>query len=79
MARRKEPNGTCTYCAQVLSWTAMLKHLPACAQRKTLIEKSATRAGKDESLYHLRVRDAYGGPFWLDLEVRGSATLKQNG
>jgi hypothetical protein len=29
-----------------------------------------------ETLYHLRMQDAYNSAFWLDLEVRGSAKLK---
>jgi hypothetical protein len=29
-----------------------------------------------ETLYHLRAQDAWNGDFWIDLEVRGSATLK---
>src|SRR5262249_38852933 len=29
------------------------------------------------NLYYLRVQDAYNNEFWLDLEMRGSATLKQ--
>ncbi len=29
-----------------------------------------------ETLYHLRVQDAWRNEFWLDLEMRGSATLK---
>ncbi len=31
---------------------------------------------KKERLYHLRVQDAWRDDFWLDLEVRGSATLQ---
>jgi hypothetical protein len=31
---------------------------------------------KPEPLYYLRMQDAYDSSFWLDVEVRGSATLK---
>jgi hypothetical protein len=35
-----------------------------------------TKKGSTEHLYHLRVQDAYNSAFWLDLEMRGSKTLK---
>jgi hypothetical protein len=33
------------------------------------------KSGKDQVLYHLQVRDAWSGDFWLHLEMNGSATL----
>lgn len=33
------------------------------------------KSSKSQTLYHLRVQDAYAKEFWLDLEMRASATL----
>jgi hypothetical protein len=55
----------------------MLKHLAACPQRQERIAEAEQKKGNREALFHLRVQDAWGGDFWLDLEVRGSATLKE--
>jgi len=37
---------------------------------------AASTKRKPETLYYLRMQDAWGGKFWIDLEVRGSATLQ---
>jgi hypothetical protein len=52
------------------------KHLPVCPQRRGILAKAEQKAIPSESLYHLRVQDAYSSDFWLDLEARGSARLK---
>jgi hypothetical protein len=54
----------------------MVKHLAACTQRHVQITTAQQTNRKPETLYHLRMQDAYDSNFWLDLEVRGSATLK---
>ena len=53
----------------------MSKHLGSCKARKEAIIKANQGKAKSENLYHLRVQDAYGGDFWLNLEMRGSKTL----
>lgn len=52
----------------------MGRHLAACLRRQDQVA-SAT-AGRSQPLIHLRMQDAYGGPFWFDAEVRGTATLE---
>ncbi|MFO1372835.1 MAG: hypothetical protein U1F42_10755 [Candidatus Competibacteraceae bacterium] len=54
----------------------MTKHLSACPQRRAMIEQAESGKGKSETLYHLRVQAAYQSEFWLDLEMRSSAKLK---
>lgn len=54
----------------------MLKHLATCPQRQEVIAKVDRKQGKPETLYHLRVQAAGQSEFWLDLEMRGSATLR---
>jgi hypothetical protein len=44
--------------------------------RQAVIAQAERRKARREKLYHLRVQDAWGGDFWLELEMRGTATLK---
>jgi hypothetical protein len=53
----------------------MIKHLASCPARQGTITSSDAGPGESALLYHLQVRDAWSGEFWLNLEVRGSATL----
>ncbi len=77
MSRGKQSRGTCIYCGQEIAKGGMTKHLAACTQRKAAIEKAESGKAASETLYHLRVQDAYANVFWLDLEVRDSTTLQQ--
>jgi hypothetical protein len=54
----------------------MARHLEACPQRRQVLQQTDLKGGEKETLYHLRAEDAYGGDFWLHLEMRGSASLK---
>ena len=82
MARGKQSSGQCMYCEQIMSKGGMSKHLSTwvpgsggCAKRMTLLAKTHSSHTGDERLHHLRVQ-ADGQPmFWLDLEMRGAATL----
>src|ERR1700742_934311 len=53
----------------------MARHLASCPQRQTAITRAEEKSGRTENLYYLRVQPEWAGPFWLDLEVNGSATL----
>lgn len=77
MANRKQSRGECVFCGADFSRTGMEKHLAACAGRQSATEQ-AERGGRErDTLFHLRVQDESSGLFWLYLEMRGSATLKQ--
>ncbi len=73
---RKQSKGTCTYCGKELAKAGMTKHLVTCSKRQEAIATAEMKKGTSESLYHLRVQDAYNSAFWLDLEIRGSKSLK---
>lgn len=75
MPRGKQLKGTCEYCGQEIGKDLITKHLSACPKRQMIIEKAEHGKAKNERLYHLRVQDARRSEFWLDLEMRGSATL----
>ena len=75
MAPRKQSRGRCVFCGHETTKASMGKHLLSCVQRQAQIADAQQTKCKPEALYHLRVQDAYSSQFWLDLEVRGSATL----
>ena len=75
MARRKQSRGPCAYCGREMSRSGMSKHLAACPERQQAIEQADNARGKKQDLYHLAVRDAGSGEYWLHLEVNGSAKV----
>ncbi|MCS3628409.1 hypothetical protein GGP85_002097 [Salinibacter ruber] len=66
--------GTCYYCDADYTRGGMVRHLRACSERKAAIDAAE---GALERMYHLRADDEWGQPFWLDLEMRGSAALEE--
>ena len=76
MPRGKADRGKCEYCGEELAKNAVTKHLAACDKRKAVIAAADQKKGASETLYHLRAENPYLKQFWLDLEVRGAATLK---
>ena len=76
MPRGKQSRGQCAFCGYQTTKGSMARHLAACPQRHAQIASAEQTNRKPETLYHLRMYDAYDRDFWLDSEVRGSATLK---
>lgn len=76
MPRGKQSKGKCSYCGQEMIKSKMVKHLDVCPQRQELIATVKHKKERNEILYQLWVQDAWRIKFWLVLEMRGSATLK---
>jgi len=77
MPRGPQSKGRCAFCEREIAKGGVAKHLAACAQWQAAVAKAEQKKGEKELLVHLRVQ-ADGLPqFWLDLEIRGSATLKK--
>lgn len=76
MPRGKPSKGVCGFCAAEVTKNRVAKHVSACQSRLRLIERAAQKKAASELLFHLRVQDAFQREFWLDLEMRGSGTLK---
>jgi len=77
MPRGKQSKGRCSFCGTILAKNGAIKHIGTCAHWKEAVEKAEVKKGKSEYLYQIRAQ-ANGAPqFWLDLEIRGSATLKK--
>lgn len=76
MARGKQSKGTCAHCGLEMVKSGVTRHLATCAAWNELVAKADNKKGANEKLYRLRIR-AEGLPsFWLDLEMRGQAKLK---
>lgn len=76
MPRAKQNKAKCTFCAAELTKAAMTRHFAKCEKRLEFIDKVDREKRGTESLYHLCIQDAYLKDFWLDIEMRGAATLK---
>lgn len=72
----KDSKGECAYCNQEITSNKAAKHFAVCSKRLAVIKKSNGKKISMETLYHIRAQDSWNGQFWLDMEMRGSATLK---
>ena len=81
---RQQTKGPCVFCGRELTKGGMTKHLSSCAKRKdamtegrsvTIAKANAKKTGKVETIFHLKVTDAYDKDYWLDLEMKGSSSL----
>jgi len=77
MARTPQSHGKCQYCGEETAKSGMSRHLAKCEERAKVIRSANAGRQPEETLWHLRVQDAYAKDFWLDLEMRGSATLEK--
>lgn len=68
--------GTCRYCGTTYAKGGMVQHLGACADREDAVD-GASHDDSHETFYHLRADVEWSRPFWLDLELRGSAPLEE--
>jgi hypothetical protein len=66
------PKGICSYCGKEVAKQSTGKHLDKCAKRLAAI---GAATGKTETLFYLRAECEFNKEFFLDFEVRGSATL----
>jgi len=71
----EQPRGTCRYCGKEIARRGATRHLSACPERRAILEEAERTTGPGDRLYHMRVQDKWLNDFWLDLEMRGSATL----
>lgn len=76
MPRAKTTLGSCIFCGQTLTKPGVTRHLSSCPDYQTALQRAERTGRKSETVLQLRVQDAYGGQFWLYLEMRSSATLK---
>ena len=77
MPRKKQTKGSCTYCGRVLAKSGMVRHLASCPKLLETIASTEQDTSAEETLVHMQVRDPWGGDYWLNLEMRGSARLNE--
>jgi len=77
MARKKATRGNCIYCGKEYTRGGMSRHLAACSERQTALDQAPNGRARSGTIYHLQVQDAWGGDFWLHLEMPGWQKLQQ--
>lgn len=77
MAKREATRGKCVYCGRDYTRWGMTRHLQSCAVRQAAIHAAGEGRGRQLPIFHLLVEDAWGGDFWLHLEIPGSTTLEE--
>lgn len=77
MTRKPQSRGTCRYCSEEVAKGGMSRHLAKCTARTQAIQSAEDGKQPEEILWYLRIQDAYDKNFWLDLEMRGSASLEK--
>jgi hypothetical protein len=77
MPHRHENPGTCAYCGEVITKRGVSKHLNKCHKWQETLVAAEASSRPVETLWHLRVQDAYDKDFWLDLEMRGQTPLSR--
>ena len=77
MPRKPQSRGNCAYCGTEFAKAGAGRHLKKCPERLKAIQKAEESSRQKENIWHLRIQDAYAKDFWLDLEMRGSASLNK--
>lgn len=68
-----QTKGKCKYCGKEYTRGNMFKHLAACKERKAALESGT---GRKCGYFELAVYGKYYKEYWLILEIRENATLK---
>lgn len=70
----KQTRGVCKFCGKEYTRGGMLRHLPTCKARKKRMEQEN---GKPRcGWFELVISDKYDSSYWLIVEIRETATLK---
>ncbi|MCL5999367.1 MAG: hypothetical protein M1546_25380 [Chloroflexi bacterium] len=77
MPRKPESRGTCAYCGELITKRSVSKHLDKCPKRLETLQSAAASRRPVETLWHIRIQDAYDKDYWLNLEMNGSAPLEK--
>lgn len=76
MPRKQQSRGTCGFGGRELTKGGLSKHLNSCQQRQEAIESVTSKTKSRQNLIHLQVQDSWLSDFWLHLEMKDNATLK---
>ena len=70
----KRTKGKCKYCGKEYTFSYMNKHLPICEERQK--KWAEETGGKECGYFELAVYPKYNEAYWLYVEVKETATLK---
>lgn len=73
---RTQTRGNCVFCGREFAKGGLSRHLPTCLKRQEAQTAADGSKRQSQPLYHLQVQDAWGAGYFLHLEMRGNATLK---
>lgn len=71
-----QTRGSCVFCGRELAKGGLSRHLPTCPKRQEAQATADATKRQRQTLYHLQAQDAWGAGYFLHLEMRGKATLK---
>ncbi|MEO5886440.1 MAG: hypothetical protein ABIQ77_02160 [Anaerolineales bacterium] len=77
MPRTPQSRGKCQYCGEETAKSGMSRHLAKCEKRADALQSADAGKQPEETLWYLRVQAVPDKDFWIDLEMRGSATLEK--
>jgi len=75
MAKRMETRGICAFCGQEVAKRSVAPHLQKCQKYQESLQAAEASGRPPETIWHIRVQDAYAKYYWLNLEMKGSATM----
>jgi hypothetical protein len=75
MPRNPQSHGKCAWCGEEFSKRAVSTHFDKCPKWQEALRLAESSDRPVETLWRLRVQDAYNNQFWLDLEMAGSVSL----
>ena len=70
----KRTKGKCKFCGKEYTFSYMNKHLPVCEERQK--KWAEETGGKECGYFELAVYPKYNRDYWLYVEVKETATLK---
>lgn len=77
MSRKLQTRGNCVFCGKEMTRGGLARHLATCDKRMAAIAAAdQKKEGVNQQLFHLQVQDAWGGDYWLHLEIKAGATLE---
>jgi len=71
-----QTRGSCIFCGREFAKGGLSRHLTTCAKRQEAQATADATRRQRQPLYHLYVQDAWGAGYFLHLEMRGKATLR---
>ena len=74
---RTQTRGSCVFCSREFAKGGMSRHLQTCSKRQDVQTEADHSKRHRQTLYHLQAQDAWGAGYFLHLEMRGQATLRE--